>query len=90
MIDERIRKLFPFALTRARERLVLVGCDGLAPASVRLDVPRGIAGVVVTDPPDPLETVVIWRTDDPSPANRAFREAAQRAFAGATAHTESV
>ena len=62
----------------------------LAPASVRLDVPRGIAGVVVTDPPDPLETVVIWRTDDPSPANRAFREAAQRAFAGATAHTESV
>jgi DNA-binding transcriptional LysR family regulator len=52
----------------------------LAPASVALDLPDGISAALITDPPDPLETAIIWRNDDPSPTNRAFREAAQRAF----------
>jgi LysR family transcriptional regulator, benzoate and cis,cis-muconate-responsive activator of ben and cat genes len=52
----------------------------LAPASVTLDLPEGIAAMVVTDPPAQLETAIIWRTDDPSPVNRAFRDVAQSAF----------
>jgi DNA-binding transcriptional LysR family regulator len=52
----------------------------LAPASVVLELPEGIAAALVTDPPDQLETVIVSRKDDPSPANRAFREAAVAAF----------
>jgi DNA-binding transcriptional LysR family regulator len=62
----------------------------LAPASVRLDPPEGITGVVVSDPPDPLQTFLVWRKDDPSPVNRAFREAARSAFGAEPAHTESL
>jgi DNA-binding transcriptional LysR family regulator len=52
----------------------------LAPASVSLGLPDGIAAPLISDPPDPLETVMIWRKDDPSPTNRAFRDAAQQTF----------
>jgi DNA-binding transcriptional LysR family regulator len=51
----------------------------LAPASVALDVPEGIAAVVVSDPPDQLDTAIVWRKDDPSATNQAFRSAAERA-----------
>jgi hypothetical protein len=61
----------------------------LAPASVRLDLPEGITAVIVSDPPDPLQTVLVWRTDDPSPVNRAFREAARDVFSAELAHNES-
>jgi DNA-binding transcriptional LysR family regulator len=64
------------------ELQILVDVDvvALAPASVALDLPDGIAAALITEPPDPLETAIIWRKDDPSPTNRAFREAAERAF----------
>jgi DNA-binding transcriptional LysR family regulator len=52
----------------------------LAPASVALDLPDGIAAAVVGDPPDQLDTTMVWRKDDPSPVNQALRDAAQRAF----------
>ena len=52
----------------------------LAPASVTLDLPEGIAALLITDPPDALETAIIWRKDDPSLTSLAFREAAERAF----------
>jgi DNA-binding transcriptional LysR family regulator len=52
----------------------------LAPASVALGLPDGIAAAVITDPPDPLETAIVWRRDDPSPTNRAFRGIAERVF----------
>jgi DNA-binding transcriptional LysR family regulator len=52
----------------------------LAPACVARDLPEGIAAAVVTDPPDQLETTILWRGDDPAPANRAFRDAARRVF----------
>jgi DNA-binding transcriptional LysR family regulator len=55
----------------------------LAPASVALELPEGIVAALVTDPPDQLETAIVWRKDDPSPASRAFREAAQAAFSDA-------
>jgi DNA-binding transcriptional LysR family regulator len=52
----------------------------LAPASVALQLPDGIAPVTVDDPPDQLETALVSLKDDPSPAARAFREAALAAF----------
>jgi DNA-binding transcriptional LysR family regulator len=52
----------------------------LAPACVATDLPEGIAAATITDPPDLLDTAILWRTDDPAPANRAFRDAAQRLF----------
>jgi DNA-binding transcriptional LysR family regulator len=72
----------------------------LAPASAARDLPEGIAAAVIADPPDQLETTILWRKDDPAPANRAFREAARQVFADrvggptapppSTPHTESV
>ena len=49
----------------------------LVPASVVRDLPQGMAAVAVADPPDQIPTALVWRTDDPSPVNRAFREAAR-------------
>jgi DNA-binding transcriptional LysR family regulator len=57
----------------------------LAPASVAPEVPAGIAAVVVSDPPDRLQTALVWRKDDRSPVNKAFRETARAAFASAPA-----
>ena len=57
----------------------------LAPASVALDLPDGIAAVVVADPSDQLETAIVWRKDDSSPTGQAFRDAALRAFPGTVA-----
>jgi hypothetical protein len=56
---------------------------------VALGLPEGIAAVVVADPADQLDTAIVWRKDDPSPANEAFRSAAEAAFANArSAHTQ--
>jgi DNA-binding transcriptional LysR family regulator len=52
----------------------------LAPASVALDLPEGLAAVVIADPADQLDTAIVWRKDDPSPVSRALRSAAERAF----------
>ena len=57
----------------------------LAPASVAHELPEGITAVAITDPPDQLETAIVWRTDDPSPTNHAFREAAHAVFRDAVA-----
>jgi len=51
----------------------------LAPASVAFDLPEGVASVALAEPADQLDTAIVWRKDDPSPANRAFRSAAERA-----------
>jgi DNA-binding transcriptional LysR family regulator len=52
----------------------------LAPASVALELPAGVAAVPVVDPPDPLETVLVSRAGDQSPVSEAFREVARTAF----------
>jgi DNA-binding transcriptional LysR family regulator len=57
----------------------------LAPASVGLDLPDGIAAAVLAEPSDQLDTAIVWRKDDPSPTARAFRDAARRAFPGTIA-----
>jgi DNA-binding transcriptional LysR family regulator len=49
----------------------------LAPASVALDLPDELVAVLVSDPPDSLQTALVWRSDETSPTNRAFREAVE-------------
>lgn len=53
----------------------------LAPASVALELPDGIATVEVADPPAAVETAVVWAKNDPSAISRAFRETALAVFA---------
>jgi DNA-binding transcriptional LysR family regulator len=53
----------------------------LAPVSVALQLPEGVAAVRVVDPPDPLDTALVWRLGDQSPVCAAFREASRAAFA---------
>ena len=53
----------------------------LAPASVALELPDGIAAVEVADPPAAVETAVVWAKNDPSAISRAFRETALAVFA---------
>ena len=54
----------------------------LAPASVARDLPEGIVAALITNPTDQLDTAIVWRNDDPSRTNQAFRDSAQRAFPG--------
>ena len=61
----------------------------LAPASVARELPEGVLAVLVTDPPDQLETAIVYRSDDRSPANRAFREGALGVFSTAGPTPES-
>ena len=60
--------------------LTEVDVVALAPASVARELPDGLVAVPISNPPDQLETALIWRSDDPSPVNRAFREAAGEVF----------
>jgi DNA-binding transcriptional LysR family regulator len=73
------------------ELQILADADvvALAPACVALDLPNGIAAVVIADPQEQFETAIVWRKDDPSPTNRAFREAAQPLFGPVTPTTPS-
>jgi hypothetical protein len=53
----------------------------LVPASVKRSLPEGIVAVRIDDPPDALETALIWRTDDSSAAVAEFRDVARSIFA---------
>jgi DNA-binding transcriptional LysR family regulator len=53
----------------------------LVPASVARSLPKGIVAVRIDDPPDPLETALVWRADDTSSTSAAFREVARSTFA---------
>ena len=55
----------------------------LAPASVALALPDHIAALRVSDPPDQLETAIVWRADDVGAANAALREVATGLFPAA-------
>ena len=55
----------------------------LAPASVALALPDHIAALRVSDPPDQLDTAIVWRADDVSAANAALREVATGLFPAA-------
>jgi DNA-binding transcriptional LysR family regulator len=53
----------------------------LAPSAVTGALPPGVAAVRVADPPDPLDTALVWRSDDESPTTDALRRVAATLFA---------
>jgi DNA-binding transcriptional LysR family regulator len=55
----------------------------MAPQTVAGELPEGITAVALTEPTDSLETCLVWRTDERSPAVAAFVEVARAAFGGA-------
>jgi DNA-binding transcriptional LysR family regulator len=57
---------------------------GMAPQTVAGGLPDGIVAVALSEPTDSLETCLVWRADDASPAVAAFVAAARSAF-GASA-----
>ena len=52
----------------------------IAPQTVAGGLPDGIVAVAISEPTDALETCLVWRADDPSPALAAFVEVARSAF----------
>jgi DNA-binding transcriptional LysR family regulator len=58
-----------------------VAAVALVPASVRSQIPERLAAVALSDPSDVLETRLVWRADDPSPALDAFRATARSVYA---------
>jgi DNA-binding transcriptional LysR family regulator len=63
----------------------------LAPQSVARGLPDGIVAVPLREPTDTLETCVVWRVDDASPAVAAFVSVARSVFApGVRTLTRSV
>ncbi len=52
----------------------------MAPQTVASGLPEGIAAVGVSEPTDSIETCLVWRTDETSPAIAAFVDVARSAF----------
>jgi DNA-binding transcriptional LysR family regulator len=52
----------------------------LAPQTVAGGLPEGIVAVALREPTDSLETCLVWRSDDSSPAVAAFGDIARSAF----------
>jgi DNA-binding transcriptional LysR family regulator len=52
----------------------------LAPESVAAGLPEGISAVGLSEPTDSLETCLVWRSDQRSPAVDAFAAVARSAF----------
>jgi DNA-binding transcriptional LysR family regulator len=52
----------------------------MAPQTVASGLPEGISAVAVSEPTDSLETCLVWRTDERSPAIAAFVDVARSAF----------
>ncbi len=61
----------------------------LAPASVARAVPDGLVAIPVGDPPDRLETEIVWRSDNTSATVSAFREDARNVFRTGTPRLEA-
>jgi DNA-binding transcriptional LysR family regulator len=57
----------------------------MAPQTVASGLPEGIAPVALSEPTDSLETCLVWRGDERSPAIAAFVAEAQSAFGQAPA-----
>jgi DNA-binding transcriptional LysR family regulator len=60
--------------------LAEIPAAALAPQSVAGGLPDGIVAVALSEPTDSLETCLVWRGDDSSPAVAAFVAVARSAF----------
>jgi DNA-binding transcriptional LysR family regulator len=56
----------------------------MAPRTVTAGLPDGIMAVAISEPTDSLETCLVWRADDSSPAIAAFAVVARSVFATLT------
>jgi DNA-binding transcriptional LysR family regulator len=61
--------------------LAEIPAAAIAPQTVSGGLPDGIVAVALSEPTDSLETSLVWRADDPSPAVVAFVEVARSAIA---------
>jgi hypothetical protein len=52
----------------------------VAPQTVAGGLPNGIIAVALSEPTDSLETCLVWRSDDSSPAVAAFVAVARSAL----------
>src|SRR5918992_630461 len=57
--------------------LAEIPAAAMAPQTVAGGLPEGIVAVAISEPTDALETCVVWRADDRSPAVAAFVEVAR-------------
>jgi DNA-binding transcriptional LysR family regulator len=57
----------------------------IAPQTVAGGLPDGIVAVALSEPTDSLETCLVWRSDDSSPAVAAFVAVARSTFEPAPA-----
>jgi DNA-binding transcriptional LysR family regulator len=64
--------------------LAEIPAAAMAPRTVAAELPDGIVAVALSEPTDSLETCVVWRSDDTSPAVATFLEAARSAFGPGT------
>jgi DNA-binding transcriptional LysR family regulator len=55
----------------------------MAPQAVAGGLPDGIVAVAISEPTDELETCLVWRANDTSPAVAAFVDVARSAIAPA-------
>jgi DNA-binding transcriptional LysR family regulator len=62
----------------------------MAPQTVASGLPEGITAVALSEPTDSLETCLVWRSDERSPAVAAFVGVAQSAFGQAPSGSSSV
>jgi DNA-binding transcriptional LysR family regulator len=60
--------------------LAEIPAAALAPQSIAAGLPAGIVAVALSEPTDSLETCLVWRIDDSSPAVAAFVAVARSAF----------
>jgi DNA-binding transcriptional LysR family regulator len=65
--------------------LAEIPAAAVAPQTVAGGLPDGIIAVALSEPTDSLETCLVWRSDDSSPAVAAFVAVARRAFGPAPA-----
>ena len=65
--------------------LAEIPAAAMAPQTVAGGLPDGIVAVALSEPTDSLETCLVWRSDDSSPAVAAFVAVARSAFGPAPA-----
>ena len=61
--------------------LAEIPAAAIAPKTVAGGLPDGIVAVAISEPTDALETCVVWRADDSSPAVAAFVDVSRSAIA---------
>jgi len=62
-----------------------ISTTALFPQSVATDLPDGVVAVPISDPRDPLESELVWRSDNENPTLAAFIEVSSSVFSVSSA-----